>query len=77
MNFGWEECWGGVDAVSRLRALAARRVGGPGAPHHTPRSDATKPIQKGAQRRMFCCAPFVLLLRKVWADGVQKAVYGQ
>ena len=33
---------GVVDAVSRLRALAARRVSGTVAPRHMPRSNATK-----------------------------------
>ena len=43
-------------------------------PHHMPRSDADRPMQKGAQRRMFCCAPFVRSLRRVWWDGAQGLV---
>ena len=39
-----------------------------------PRSDAKKSIQKGAQRRMFCYTPFVLFLRRVWADRAQEEV---
>ena len=35
-----------------------------GAPHHAHRSDAVKPMQKGAQQRMFCCAPFVHFLKQ-------------
>ena len=46
-------------------------------PHHMPRSDATEPIQKGAQRNMFCCAPFVLFLRRVWADGAERIGRGK
>ena len=28
-----------------------------------------KAMLKGAQRMMFCCAPFVLFLRRIWSDG--------
>ena len=47
MNFGRAECTGVVDAVSRLRALAARRTGGTGVLHHMPRNDVIKPNAKG------------------------------
>jgi hypothetical protein len=30
-----------------------------------------KAMLKGAQWKMFCCAPFVLFLRRVWVDGAQ------
>ena len=28
-----------------------------------------KAMLKGAQWKMFCCAPFVLFLRRIWSDG--------
>ena len=53
--FGVVERRGGVDAVSRLRALAMRRVGGTGVLHHTLRNNASKPTTKR------CAAEDVLL----------------
>ena len=60
-NFQWDKVDGKL-IIGNINHITRRR------------SDAMKPNAKGAQRRMFCCAPFLLSLRRVWVDGALEEV---